>query len=102
MEAWAKVVAMEIESSHSRFERRVELVRGRCALSGLWTGRISFPRLRRARLRGEWVWRAGRGRSRLCAHCLLCVGSCPIPEHSHVGSWGSSRRSQGRGVDRVR
>lgn len=30
----------------------------------------------------------GEAGSRLCAHCLLCVGACLIPEHSHVGGWG--------------
>ena len=77
MEAWAKVVAMEMESSHSRFERRVELVRGRRALSGLWTGRISFPWLRWARPWGEWVCRAGRGDPG-SVHTALCrVASHP-------------------------
>lgn len=43
MEAWVKVVAMEMESSNSRFERRVELVHGRWVLSSLmdWKDKLS-------------------------------------------------------------
>lgn len=80
-----------MESSRSRFERRVELGCGRWALSGLCTGRISFPQLRCARLWGEEVWGGGRIQA-LCILFALCGGV------SHPRAL-SRRRLGGQAID---
>lgn len=88
MEAWVKVVATEMESSNSRFERRVELVCGKWVLSSLmdWKDKLSPAEM------GQAVGRAGweGGEVRIQALCILCA-LCVVVSHPR----GLSRRQLG-------
>ena len=77
MEAWVKVVATEMESSNSSFERRVELVCGKWVLSSLmdWKDKLSPAEMGQAVGRAGWEGGEDPGFVHIVCSVCGCVPS---------------------------